>query len=177
MASVAEPASPKQGVNVLQGLRVPISAVVGCVVALTAVPPASAQYFGRNKVQHKQFEFEVITTEHFQVHFYPEERAAAEETARMAERWYARLSQILKHDLTGVQPLILYASSPDFRQTNVVDSIGEGTGGVTEGLRRRIVMPVFGTLEETDHVLGHELVHAFQYDIAEESREDCATRS
>jgi len=164
-------------VNVLQGLRVPISAVVVCAAALTAVPPASAQYFGRNKVQHKQFEFEVITTEHFQVHFYPEERPAAEETARMAERWYARLSQILKHDLSGVQPLILYASSPDFRQTNVVSGIGEGTGGVTEGLRRRIVMPVFGTLEETDHVLGHELVHAFQYDIAEESREDGATRS
>jgi hypothetical protein len=146
-------------------------------VALTAVSPASAQYFGRNKVQYKQFEFEVITTEHFQVHFYPEERAAAEETARMAERWYARLSQILKHDLSGLQPLILYASSPDFRQTNVVSGIGEGTGGVTEGLRRRIVMPVFGTLEETDHVLGHELVHAFQYDIASESREDGDTRS
>ena len=53
----------------LQGLRA-ISAVVVCAVAPTAVPPASAQYFGRNKVQHKQFEFEVITTEHFQVHFY-----------------------------------------------------------------------------------------------------------
>ena len=44
-----------------------------------------------------------------------------------------------------------------------MSGIGEGTGGVTEGLRRRIVMPVFGTLEETDHVLGHELVHAFQH--------------
>ena len=162
---------------VLQGLRVPIATVLVYAVALTAAPPASAQYFGRNKVQHKQFEFEVITTEHFQVHFYPEERAAAEETARMAERWYTRLSAILKHDLSGLQPLILYASSPDFRQTNVVSGIGEGTGGVTEGLRRRIVMPVFGTLEETDHVLGHELVHAFQYDIARESREDGDTRS
>ena len=57
-----------------------------------------------------------------------------------------------------------------------MSGIGEGTGGVTEGLRRRIVMPVFGTLEETDYVLGHELVHSI-YDIAEESREDGATRS
>jgi len=162
---------------VLQPIRVSIAAVLVSAIALTTAPPASAQYFGRNKVQHKQFEFEVLTTDHFQVHFYPEARDAAEETARMAERWYARLSKILKHDLSGPQPLILYASGPDFRQTNVVSGIGEGTGGVTEGLRRRIVMPVFGTLAETDHVLGHELVHAFQYDIARESREGGETRS
>jgi Tol biopolymer transport system component len=162
---------------VLQALRMSIAATLVSAIALTAAPSASAQYFGRNKVQHKQFEFEVLTTEHFQVHFYPEARAAAEETARLGERWYARLSRILRHDLSGSQPLILYASGPDFRQTNVVSGIGEGTGGVTEGLRRRIVMPVFGTLAETDHVLGHELVHAFQYDIARQSQQDGATRN
>ena len=65
------------------------------------------------------------------------------------------------------QPLVLYASHPDFEQTNVVGGmIGEGTGGVTEGLKRRVVLPLAGTLAETDHVLGHELVHAFQYDIS-----------
>jgi Tol biopolymer transport system component len=164
-------------VHVLQGLRLSIAAVGVLAASLTLAPAASAQYFGRNKVQHKQFAFEVLTTEHFQVHFYPEERAAAEETARMAERWYARLSRILKHELSGTQPLILYASGPDFRQTNVVSGIGEGTGGVTEGLRRRIVMPVFGSLGETDHVLGHELVHAFQYDIARQQQIDGNARN
>ena len=33
-------------------------------------------------------------------------------------------------------------------------------------MKRRVVLPMAGTLAETDHVLGHELVHAFQYDIA-----------
>jgi hypothetical protein len=164
-------------VNVLQPLRISLAAVIVSAVAFTAAPPAVAQYFGRNQVQYKEFKFEVTTTQHFQVHFYPEEREAAEEAARMAERWYSRLSQILKHELSGPQPLILYASSPDFRQTNVVSGISEGTGGVTEGLRRRIVMPVFGSLEETDHVLGHELVHAFQYDIANQVRQAGDTRS
>ena len=74
---------------------------------------------------------------------------------------------IFEHDLRTRQPLVLYASHPDFEQTNVVGGmIGEGTGGVTEGLKRRVVMPLAGTLAETDHVLGHELVHAFQYDIS-----------
>jgi hypothetical protein len=84
----------------------------------------------------------------------------------MAERWYARLSQVLDHQLSSRQPLILYASHPHFQQTNVIEAmLGEGTGGVTESFKRRIVMPVGGGPAETDHVLGHELVHAFQYDI------------
>ncbi|HXH23633.1 MAG TPA: hypothetical protein VNI78_00200, partial [Vicinamibacterales bacterium] len=130
-----------------------VAMAVLCVVL--SAPPASAQYFGRNKVQYRQFDFQVLTTEHFQVHFYPEEAGAARELARMAERWYARLSRVLEHDLSSLQPIIVYASGPDFRQTNVISGeITEGTGGVTEGYKRRIVMPVFGTLQETDHVLG-----------------------
>ena len=136
------------------------------LVAGLAFPlPAEGQYFGRNKVQYHQFDFQVLQTEHFDVHYYPRERAAAEAAGRMAERWYGRLSTVLRHELSGRQPLILYATATEFQQTNIVRGIGEGTGGVTEALRRRIVMPVGGTLGDLDHVLGHELVHAFQYDI------------
>ena len=146
---------------------------VAVLCLLVAAPPASAQYFGRNKVQYRQFDFKVLTTDHFLIYFYPEEQEAARDVARMAERWYARLSKLLDHQLSSPQPLVLYASGPDFRQTNVLpDEISEGTGGATEGYKRRIVMPVFGTLQETDHVLGHELVHAFQYDIARGERDE-----
>jgi len=59
----------------------------------------------------------------------------------------------------------MYASHVDFEQNTVVPGLGEGTGGVTEPLRRRIVLPFGGPLVDTDHVIGHELVHAFQFDI------------
>ena len=141
-------------------LALVIVAVVG------TYQPVAAQYFGRNKVQYRTFDFQVLKTEHFDIYYYPEEEAAARDAARMAERWYARLSRVLEHQLSTRQPLILYASHPHFEQTNVIEGqLGEGTGGVTESLKRRIVMPVGGGPAETDHVLGHELVHAFQYDI------------
>ncbi|HUE89510.1 MAG TPA: BamA/TamA family outer membrane protein [Vicinamibacterales bacterium] len=128
--------------------------------------PAAAQYFGQNKVQYRSFDFQVLETEHFDIHYYPEEEAVTQDVARLAERWYARLARVLGHQLSSRQPLILYASHPHFEQTNVIEGmLGEGTGGVTESFKRRIVMPVGGGLAETDHVLGHELVHAFQYDI------------
>jgi Tol biopolymer transport system component len=133
---------------------------------LLAVSPAHAQYFGRNKVQYEHFDFKVLKTEHFDVYYYPGEQNAAREAARMAERWRTRLGTILQHELSGRQPLILYASPAEFQQTNAIGGdIGEGTGGVTEALRRRIVLPVGGTLGDLNHVIGHELTHAFQYDI------------
>src|SRR6185436_17439774 len=54
----------------------------------------------------------------------------------------------------------------EFEQTNAIaGELGEGTGGVTEVLKRRIVLPLGSSLEQTNHVIGHELVHAFQYDM------------
>jgi Tol biopolymer transport system component len=141
--------------------------LAACLASASLVAsPAFAQYFGQNKVQYRGFKYEVLKTDHFDIYFYPEERAAVEQAARMAERWYTRYSRIFIHQLTGRQPLILYADQPDFQQTNAIQGdIGEGTGGVTEILKRRIVLPMGASLAETDHVIGHELVHAYQFDI------------
>jgi Tol biopolymer transport system component len=142
----------------------------GVALLLTAFP-AQAQYFGRNKVQYESFDFKVLKTEHFDVLFYPRESEAAVQAGRMAERWYARYASLFDHELSGRQPVILYASAAEFQQTNaVLGTLGEGTGGVTEALRRRIVLPTGGTLADLDHVIGHELVHAFQYDITGSGR-------
>jgi len=138
--------------------------------------PAAAQYFGRNAVQYENFSFKILKTQHFDVYFYDKEAAAAADAARMAERWYARLSTVLRHQLSSRQPLILYSDHPDFQQTNVLgQQPGEGTGGVTESLKRRIILPMGASLAETDHVVGHELVHAFQYDISGVGRGSIAT--
>ncbi|MGH7458236.1 MAG: BamA/TamA family outer membrane protein [Longimicrobiaceae bacterium] len=129
--------------------------------------PLDAQYFGKNKVQYRTFDFQVLRTPSFDVYYYPEEEAAAKDAARMAERWYERLSELLDYRFDERQPLILYASHPDFQQTNVTPSaIGEGTGGFTEAFKQRVVLPLTGSYSSTDHVVGHELVHAFQYDIS-----------
>jgi len=139
---------------------------VATLAALAVPRPSAGQYFGQNKVQFERLKFQVLKTEHFDIYLYEEEKATAEIAGRMAERWYARLTSLLHYHLVGRQPLVLFASHSHFAQTNVVEGlIDEGTGGVTEGLQRRIALPFGATLAETDHVIGHELVHAFQYDI------------
>src|SRR5262245_25324609 len=142
-----------------------LAATIGLVVLSTA-GSATAQQFGRNQVRHQSFQFKVLRTEHFAIYYNTDVPDAARMAGRMAERWYVRLSEVMAHPLRGEQPLILYAAPGHFQQTNVIDSeIGEGVGGFIESNRRRIVMPLVGDLGETDHVLGHEVVHAFQFDM------------
>jgi hypothetical protein len=140
--------------------------VVLLLLCFAGGPTAQAQQFGRNKVVYDDFDFQQIQTEHFDVYYYPPMEPAAQDAARMAERWYGRLSRVFQHELLGRIPIIFYADDTDFQQTNVIGGfIGEGTGGVTEGGRQRLIMPFTGAYGETDRILGHELVHVFQYDI------------
>ncbi|RYF84867.1 MAG: tolB protein precursor, partial [Chitinophagaceae bacterium] len=63
-------------------------------------------------------------------------------------------------------PIILYSNHADFQQTTALSGgVGVGTGGVTEAFKNRVIMPVLELNNQTRHVLGHELVHAFQYHI------------
>ncbi len=137
---------------------------LGIVFAINAF--LYGQYFGQNKVKYEDFRFKILKTDHFDLYFYPEEESLIKDAALLAERWYARHTIMFKHQLSGRQAIIFYSCPPQFEQTNIIEGqVGEGTGGVTEALKRRIVLPFAGPLKETDHVIGHELVHAFQYDI------------
>jgi Tol biopolymer transport system component len=140
-------------------------------LALFGAAPLEAQYFGQNKVQYQSFDFRIIQTEHFEVYYYPAERAAALDGARIAERWYARLSRVLHHQFQGRKPIIFYASQSDFQQTNTQSGdIGEETAGFTEFFKHRMVLPFSGAYEELEHVVGHEMVHQFQYDVFSRGR-------
>ena len=139
---------------------------VAALGALLLASPAGAQYFGRNKVQYDRFDFRILETPHFDVYYYAEEREASMEAARMAERWYDRLSVALDHRFDRRQPIILYSSHGHFAQTSITPVLlGDGIGGLTDHQAGRVVLPFAAGLAETDHVLGHELVHAFQRDI------------
>lgn len=145
-------------------------ALAAAAATVLALPGEASAQFGRNKVQYEPREFEIIRTEHFDLYYYEEERQAAVDAARMAERIYGRLSRVLGHDFRDRKPIILYASQADFQQTNVLGGhIDESTGGVTESLKDRVILPLTGSYEEFHHVLAHELVHSFQFDILKRS--------
>ena len=145
-------------------------AVAALASTLTSVPAGAQLYFGQNLVQYDRLNWRVLETEHFLLHYYPVEKEAAYDAARMAERSYARLSRLMQHQFREKKPIILFASRGDFAQSNVFGDLGEGTGGVTDPLRQRMAQPFTGDYRSFEHVLMHEMVHAFQFDIFSRGR-------
>lgn len=137
------------------------------ITSLSAARAAQAQqgYFGQNQVQYEKFDWRVKKTDHFDVHYYKGMEEAAVIAARMAERSYARLSRLMGYTFKERKPIIIFASRGDFAQNNVTGDLGEGTGGVTDASHQRNMFFFGQDLAEVEHVLTHEMVHQFQYDI------------
>ena len=82
-------------------LRYLTAAFAGVAACAVLARPLPAQYFGRNKVQYDRFDWRILPTEHFQIHFYPATAQATGDAARLAERWYARHKALLRHEFTA----------------------------------------------------------------------------
>ncbi len=137
------------------------------LVITVALPRgAAAQYFGQNKVQYRRYEWRSITSDHFEIYFYTGLDSLARRTLDLAEKTNAMLSVRMGHTLGRRVPIILYGSHNDFAQTNVTpELIDAGTGGFTEVLRNRVVLPFTGSYEDLRHVVVHELTHAYMFDM------------
>jgi len=157
--------------------RPPLSAKPGWIVAgivfLFFLPEvALGQYFGQNKMRYKKLNFEVRETPHFELYTYLKNDSMVSWLAKEAEVWYELHQQVFQDTFLRKNPLIVYNNHPEFQQTSTISGeISVGTGGVTEAFKQRVVMPVMQINQQTRHVLGHELVHAFQYRILIEGRD------
>ncbi|MBY0245096.1 MAG: tolB protein precursor, partial [Sphingobacteriaceae bacterium] len=123
-----------------------------------------AQYFGQNRVRYKNEKFKVLQTPNFEIYHYLKNEKLINKLAQDAETWYKMHQEVFRDTFAKKNPIILYSNHPDFQQTTALNGeVGVGTGGVTEALKNRVIMPVLSLNNQTRHVLGHELVHAFQY--------------
>ncbi len=143
----------------------PIFSIILSISLLAAIP-ASGQYFGRNNPRYQKQPFKVTQTQHFDIYEYLKNPEKLKELAAASELWYTMHQAVLQDTFTRRNPLIIYNDHAGFQQNNTLGSqVNVGTGGVTEGLRNRVLFPVAMTNQQTHHVLGHELVHAFQYNM------------
>ncbi len=133
-----------------------------CVTSIVA----QETYFGKNKVQYREFDWEYIQTDHFDVYFYDDAYDLAKFTAEELERSYTIVTDQLKYFVGRRIPVFVYNSHNDFLQNNIIwDVLSEGTQGFTEVFKNRIVVHFMGSYEEFRHLLHHELTHAVTYDL------------
>src|SRR3970040_1352383 len=147
------------------------TAVLALAVLAGASHQASAQtgyvpYYGKNKIRYDNFKWHIYTTDHFEIYYYPEIEQHLERVAGYAESAYQHISSELKYDLAFKIPLILFKTSSEFQQQNVIPGAAqEGVGAFAEPTRYRIVMPLDEPPDLLYRLIVHELTHQFEFDI------------
>jgi hypothetical protein len=148
-----------------------VAAVTLAFAVLCLAPPAVAQtpyvpYFGKNQVRYDNFEWWTYETDHFLIYYYPEIEPHLARMAGYAESAYQQISSDLRHDLVQKIPLILFQTSSEFQQQNVIPGAAqENVGAFAEPIRHRIVMPMDEPPDLLYRLIVHELTHQFDYEM------------
>ncbi len=152
-------------------MRAALALVAAAIVFVFAPLDAFAQtpmvpYFGKNQIRYTNFRWNIYTTDHFEIYYYPEEEQHLERIAGYAESAYQHVSSDLKHDLAFKVPLIIFKTSSDFQQENVIPGAAvEGVGAFAEPERDRMLVPLDDPPDLLYRTITHELTHIFQFDI------------
>ena len=158
--------------------RVPLPSLRSCirlfgagVIVAELATAAGAQtpfipYYGKNNPHYDTFNWQIYTTDHFEIYFYPEVKPHLERIASYAESAYQQISADLKHDLSFKVQLIIFKTHSEFEEENVDPGAGvEGVGAFAEPFRQRIVAPIDDPPDRLYGLIVHELTHQFQFDI------------
>ncbi|MBI3578389.1 MAG: biopolymer transporter Tol, partial [Ignavibacteriales bacterium] len=141
-------------------------ACVVLIILATGVVWSQNSVFGKNKVQYKNFEWQYIQTNHFDIYFSQDGYELAEFTAEAAEEAYNSIRKLVRYEINNRIAFVVYNSHDEWQQTNVVgEYLEEGIGGVTELFKNRVVVPFEGNYRMFRHVIHHELVHAVLNDM------------
>jgi hypothetical protein len=141
------------------------AAVLGTALS-AAAQTGYIPYFGKNQIRYDNFRWHIYTTDHFEIYYYPEIEQHLERVAGYAESAYQQVSADLKHDLAFKIPLILFKTSSEFQQQNVIPGAAqEGVGAFAEPYRDRMVLPIDEPPDLLYRLVVHELTHIFEFDI------------
>jgi len=137
-----------------------------CAPGVSVAQTSYIPYYGKNQIRYDRFDWHTYQTEHFEIYYYPDIEPHLERIAGYAESAYQHISSELKHDLAFRVPLILFKTSSEFQQENVIPGAAtEGVGAFAEPERQRMVMPLDSPPDLLYRLVVHELTHIFEFDI------------
>lgn len=118
----------------------------------------ASERFGKNRVQYKQFRWNYLSSENFDVYFYDDRKRVAQEALDYLEKEFDRIT-----DLIGFYPyqktkVFLYSSVADLQQSNIgLNKQQFSAGGETDFVKPYVEVAHPGTVEE----FKEELIYKF----------------
>jgi Tol biopolymer transport system component len=156
----------RRSIRLLPLALIALGASLSSSVSLQAqiTPQWGGAGYGKNKIQYRDFDWQIYHSPHFNVHYYSAEEASLQKVVSFAESAYDQLSREFNFQIKDPVPLIYYGTHSAFEQNNIIlNFIPEGVGAFATPARFRMVLPTDMPDPELYELLLHELTHIFQY--------------
>lgn len=113
----------------------------------------SAQYipevFGKNRIQYRQFNWQYLSSENFDVYYYDARKAVAQNALEFLEAEFDRITDLIGYPPYFKTKVFLYNSLADLRQSNVgLNRTVFTANGETEFIKPYVEVANVGTAQE-----------------------------
>jgi Tol biopolymer transport system component len=109
----------------------------------------SREVFGKNRIQYRQFDWQYLSGENFDVYFYDGRQTVAREALNFLEAEFDRITDLIGYPPYFKSKVFLYNSLSDLRQSNVgLNKNIYYVGGETEFIQPYIEVAHLGTTQE-----------------------------
>jgi Tol biopolymer transport system component len=120
---------------------------------LVAVFSAQGQYaqetFGKNRIQYRQFDWQYLSGENFDVYYYDNRKAIAQNALEFLESEFDRITDLIGYPPYFKTKVFLYNSLSDLRQSNVgLNRTLYTVNGETEFIKPYVEVANLGTANE-----------------------------
>ncbi len=113
----------------------------------------NAQYapetFGKNRIQYRQFKWQYLSSENFDVYYYDARKAVAQNALEFLEAEFDRITDLIGYPPYFKTKVFLYNSLSDLRQSNVgLNRTVYTSNGETEFIKPYVEVANIGTAQE-----------------------------
>ncbi|WP_242928007.1 hypothetical protein [Pontibacter vulgaris] len=138
-----------------------------CVCSSSAlVAQPNRDVFGKSRIQYKNFDWKLYSTQNFNLYFYKGGDPTAQHAAEYAERELKRITSLIGYYPYSKITLILYNSATDLKQSNIgLDNDQFQTGGETLFLKNKIELAFDGTQTDFKRDLSYQLTELLLNDM------------
>jgi hypothetical protein len=127
--------------------------MIGLFAMLLVLNSAEAQQaretFGKNRIQYKQFDWQYLSSENFDVYYYDNRRKVANEAIQYLEGEFDRITDLIGYPPYLKTKVFLYNSVADLQQSNIgLNHTAFNVGGETEFVKPYVEIAHPGTVDQ-----------------------------
>lgn len=116
--------------------------------------------------------WDIQTTDHFDIYYQPQQRTYVDAVAQEAERAYAQIGFVLRHELAAKMPLILVREDGDLPRNEQEARALVAASGAPE--RDHLLLSAVAFEKRPGGGLAHELTHQFLFELLPQTDRDAA---